>query len=81
MRPTIYTVRDVTTMAKTLVDVDEDALKAAMEELGTATKKDTINAALREVAARRARLEAAEFWTTEGSPDLSDPEIMGKAWR
>lgn len=68
-------------MAKTLVDIDEDALRAAMEELGTKTKKDTINTALREVAARRARMEALEFWINEGSPDLGDPEIMKQAWR
>jgi Arc/MetJ family transcription regulator len=46
-------------MAKTLVDVDEDLLAEATTALGTATKKDTINEALRKVVdetrARRAR--------------------------
>ena len=36
-------------MAKTLVDVDEEQLAAAQEVLQTASKKDTINAALRQV--------------------------------
>jgi Arc/MetJ family transcription regulator len=40
-------------MAKTLIDIDEEALAAAMAEFGTSTKVDTVNRALREVAARR----------------------------
>jgi Arc/MetJ family transcription regulator len=34
-------------VAKHLVDIDEDALRAARAELGTATIKDTVNHALR----------------------------------
>jgi Arc/MetJ family transcription regulator len=41
-------------MARTTVDVDEDALEAARAELGTTGLSATINAALREVARRRA---------------------------
>lgn len=44
-------------MARTLVDLDEDALRLAMAEYGTTTKVETVNRALREVANRR---EAAE---------------------
>jgi hypothetical protein len=40
-------------MARTTVDVDERALEAAREELGTKGLSATINAALREVARRR----------------------------
>ena len=46
-------------MAKTLVDVDEEALRRAGQLLGTATKKDTINGALHEVVVEHERLEAA----------------------
>jgi Arc/MetJ family transcription regulator len=46
-------------MAKTLVDIDERALRMAMAELDTTTKVDTVNQALREVAARR------EHWVEE----------------
>ncbi|MET0699581.1 MAG: type II toxin-antitoxin system VapB family antitoxin, partial [Mycobacterium sp.] len=35
---------------KTLIDIDEDVLDAAAKELGTTTKKDTVNAALAYVA-------------------------------
>jgi Arc/MetJ family transcription regulator len=46
-------------MAKTLIDVDEELLDEATTALGTATKKDTVNEALRKVVgesrARRAQ--------------------------
>jgi Arc/MetJ family transcription regulator len=50
-------------MAKTMVDLDEQALRDAQAVLGTATKKDTINRALGEVvaSARRAEAVAAEI--------------------
>jgi Arc/MetJ family transcription regulator len=37
-------------VAKTLIDVDEDLLAEAKTALGTATKKDTVNEALRQAA-------------------------------
>jgi Arc/MetJ family transcription regulator len=43
-------------MAKTLIDVNEEYLAAAQEVLHTETKKDTVNAALREVAALACRI-------------------------
>ncbi|GHJ44523.1 hypothetical protein Cs7R123_18650 [Catellatospora sp. TT07R-123] len=47
-------------MAKTLVDVDEDLLAEATAALGTSTKKDTVNSALRlAVEASRERREQA----------------------
>ncbi|WP_370063373.1 type II toxin-antitoxin system VapB family antitoxin [Streptacidiphilus sp. MAP5-3] len=47
-------------MAKTLIDLDDEALAFAAEALGTRTKKDTVNAALREVGARARRERALE---------------------
>lgn len=47
-------------MAKTLVDVDDDLLAEATTALGTATKKDTVNQALRlAVEETRSRREKA----------------------
>ena len=47
-------------MTKRLVDVDDAALDAARNRLHTTTIKDTVNEALRLVAAtRRAQLDAA----------------------
>ncbi|GGQ52178.1 type II toxin-antitoxin system VapB family antitoxin [Kitasatospora griseola] len=42
-------------MSKTLIDIDDEALALAAEVLGTKTKKDTVNAALAEIGARRRR--------------------------
>jgi len=47
-------------MTKRLIDVDDDALDLARAQLGTATIKDTVNLALRQVAeARTAELSNA----------------------
>jgi len=45
---------------KTPVEIDDEALAAAAKVLGTTTKKDTVNAALREVSQRFLRLRALE---------------------
>jgi Arc/MetJ family transcription regulator len=46
------------TMIKTPIEIDQEALETAAEALGTKTKKDTVNAALREVGQRLTRLRA-----------------------
>lgn len=68
-------------MAKTLIDVDEESLAEAQQALHTETKKDTVNAALRAVAAMAARRRDLERLTSGGLPDLEDPEVMQAAWR
>jgi Arc/MetJ family transcription regulator len=45
-------------MIKTAIEIDQDALAVAAEVLGTKTKKDTVNAALREVGQRLVRFRA-----------------------
>lgn len=45
-------------MTKILVDVDDEALAEAAEVLGTKTKKDTVNAALRQTADQIKRARA-----------------------
>jgi len=45
-------------MMKTPIEIDQEALAIAAEVLGTKTKKDTVNAALREVGQRLVRLRA-----------------------
>jgi len=68
-------------MAKTLVDVNEEYLAAAQEVLQTKTKKDTINAALRTVAALAARRRDLQRLMSGGLPDLEDAEVMRAAWQ
>ena len=46
------------TMIKTPIEIDQQALETAAEVLGTKTKKDTVNAALKEVGQRLTRLRA-----------------------
>jgi Arc/MetJ family transcription regulator len=48
----------VMAMVKTPIEIDQEALAIAAEVLGTTTKKDTVNAALREVGQRLVRLRA-----------------------
>jgi Arc/MetJ family transcription regulator len=47
-------------MSVTQIDIDDEALSEAMRLMGTTTKKDTVNTALREYTERVKRLEAAE---------------------
>ena len=49
-------------MAKTLIDIDDELLDEATAALGMATKKDTVNAALRQVVdiSRERRRQARE---------------------
>lgn len=47
-------------MAVTQIDIDDDALAEAMRLSGARTKKDTVNLALRDYAARHRRIEALE---------------------
>ncbi|APA94851.1 type II toxin-antitoxin system VapB family antitoxin [Nocardia seriolae] len=65
-------------MSRTLIDIDDDALSLAAEELGTKTKVATVNAALREVANRRAVAKVLQQ-LRDSDTDLS-PEAMGGAW-
>ena len=68
---------------RTMVDLDDEALARAAEELGTVTKKDTINEALRFVVERRSRLEALldDPYALGIGPDITDAEIMRRARR
>lgn len=68
---------------KTVIDIDERALALAAAELGTTTKKDTVNAALAFVAERRRRIEALldDPYSLGVGPDISDPEVMRQARR
>lgn len=51
-------------MSITQVDLDDEALAEAMRLSGAKTKKDTVNLALREYAARHRRLAALDRYAT-----------------
>ncbi|HEX8004943.1 MAG TPA: type II toxin-antitoxin system VapB family antitoxin [Trebonia sp.] len=42
-------------MSRTVIDLDDELVSSVARELGTSTKKDTVNAALREVLENRRR--------------------------
>jgi len=42
-------------VARTVIDLDDELVASVARELGTRTKKDTVNAALREVLSNRRR--------------------------
>jgi Arc/MetJ family transcription regulator len=59
-------------VAKTLVDIDDELLDEATTALGTATKKDTVNEALRQAVElsrerRRRALENLQQMADEGA--------------
>ncbi|MEV7969596.1 type II toxin-antitoxin system VapB family antitoxin [Sphaerisporangium sp. NPDC088356] len=64
-------------MTKTLIDLDDEALAEAAKLLGTSSKKDTVNAALREIVDRRRRAAAVarmREMVAEGEIDFSGIE-------
>jgi len=67
-------------MAKTLIDVDEESQAAAAEVLQAQTKKDTVNGALRTVAALAARRRDLERFESGALADLEDAGVMRAAW-
>ena len=67
-------------MTKTLIEIDDEYLAAAQQALGTTTKKDTVDAALREVTALAARARDGRR-PPAGLPDLEDEDVMRAAWR
>jgi Arc/MetJ family transcription regulator len=68
---------------KTVIDLDDEALDLAARELGTTTKKDTVNAALHFVAGRRQRIEQLvdDPYALGVGPDITDQEVMRTARR
>ncbi len=65
-------------MTKVLIDVDDDALAEASALLGTKTKKDTVNTALRETANQLRRAKALARLAELGESGAFD-ELLGKA--
>jgi Arc/MetJ family transcription regulator len=64
-------------MSKHLVDIDEEALRSARAQLGSATIKETVNRALRQAGGehRRAVKRSLDLLARA---DLAD---RGQAWR
>ena len=68
-------------MPKTLVDIDDELLHAVSAALGTRTKKDTVNEALREVMALHARRRDLD-WLRSGRVDaVANSDARAAAWQ
>ncbi|MGH3984783.1 MAG: hypothetical protein ACRDST_19390 [Pseudonocardiaceae bacterium] len=71
-------------MARTLLDLDDDALARAAAVLGTSSKVDTVNRALRLVAAtavdgeQRSRFDSLLDLLGER---LAEVDVRAQAWR
>ena len=68
-------------MTKMLIDVDDDALAEASELLGTKTKKDTVNTALRETAQQLRRAKALARLASLGEAGAFDEMLDKTAYR
>lgn len=63
---------------RTVIDIDDEAMRLAAEELGTTSKVATVNAALRRIAEQRAsRLLLDDMLSMD--LDLDDKTMRG-AW-
>jgi Arc/MetJ family transcription regulator len=71
-------------MSRTLVDLDDDALARAASVLGTSTKVDTVNQALRLVAGSRTDEDVNrrfdELLDLVGAT-LEETDVREEAWR
>lgn len=68
-------------MSKTMIDIDDALLDEVKGILGTATKKDTVNAALHEVADREHRRRAVEaFRGMDFLAHMADRSARAHAW-
>ncbi|MEU9337800.1 type II toxin-antitoxin system VapB family antitoxin [Streptomyces sp. NPDC048290] len=64
-------------MSKTLVDIDDDMLAFAQQQLGTKTKRDTINRALTIAAAISADDRARALrWLQENADAYLDFDVL-----
>ncbi len=68
-------------MRKTSVDIDDHLIEQVQSVLGTSSIKETIDSALREVLRADARRREIRALAEMDGMDLSDKDVMAKAWR
>lgn len=67
-------------MAVTAVDIDDEVLERARDILGTQTKKDTINAALREVVRRQNAVDLIDVLKSNAIEIRDHRELRDRNW-
>ena len=68
-------------VSKTLIDIDPDLLTRSQQILGTRTKKETVNTALREIVRRKAAEEFVDLARDGAFTDVLDSETAEQAWQ
>lgn len=68
-------------MTKRLIDIDDELLAAAQEELNTTGIADTVRSALQLAASRSARVRQLEWLTSGGMAPLADRSVRDDIWR
>lgn len=63
-------------MARTVIDLDDDLVAEVAKALGTGTKKETVNTALREVLENRRRALALTRLRAAAADGAFDLEIL-----
>jgi Arc/MetJ family transcription regulator len=72
---------EVIGMAKTLIEIDEQLLADAAVAFGTKTKKDTVNAALREGVERKRRAVALARLAAKAEAGVFDELLRKENYR
>jgi Arc/MetJ family transcription regulator len=68
-------------VTKRLIEIDDDLLARAQDELGTEGVSDTVRTALRHAASSAARARQVTWLTEGGLADLGEPEQRAAVWR
>lgn len=68
-------------MTRTLIDADDELLARAQKILATGSKKDTVNVALAQVVALKARRDFVEDARAGALADADEPAVTDRAWR
>lgn len=68
-------------MTKRLIDLDDELLAKARQELHTTGVSDTVRAALHHAAAAAARARQIEWLSEGGLSELSDANARAAVWR
>jgi Arc/MetJ family transcription regulator len=71
----------MTDMTKRLIEIDDELLESAKQELGTTGIADTVRTALQLAAARSARLQEVEWLRSGGMAELASKEARDRVWR
>lgn len=68
-------------MAKRLIEIDDDLLTAAQQELHTTGVSDTVRAALGQAAAISARARQVQWLADGGLAELAEADARAAVWR